>query len=255
MGWDADELAAQVADFERDGFLRLEGFLDAEQLEALRRELERFLREVAPRMPAEEVYREQPDEPASLKQLQQLGAHDGWFRAQQHSGPFVELARALLGGEVVPRNLQYFDKPAGLSRATPAHQDGAYFPIRPQRAVTLWLALDAVREEQGCVRYVRGSHARGLREHTPSETLGFSRHIADYEPEHEDELAQPCEAGDLLAHHSLCIHRCEPNRSRARQRRALGFIYYHADCEVDESADRSYQNTLAAKLRAAGRIT
>ena len=47
----------------------------------------------------------------------------------------------------------------------------------PNHALTLWLALDRVDEENGCVRDLPGSHAQGMRPHRSSGILGFSQGI------------------------------------------------------------------------------
>ena len=127
--------------------------------------------------------------------------------------------------------------------------------ITPPHALTMWLALEDVGAEQGCVRYVRGSHRRGLRRHEASGVLGFSQAIVDLgRPEDADEVALPCRAGDLLVHHALTIHRAGDNRSATRSRQALGFIYYGVSAEVDEAAHAGYQRRLARRLRSEGRI-
>jgi len=100
--------------------------------------------------------------------------------------------------------------------------------IKPAEAVTMWLALDHVDEENGCVRYVHGSHEWGMRPHGRTQTI-----------------ALPAAPGDLLVHHCMTIHRADGNQSATRSRRALGLIYYSADAQVDEEAHAAYQARLA----------
>ena len=241
--------------FERDGFIVLPGFVSTVEVDRILGEVERYVRDVVPGMPPEEVYYEDRGDPSLLKQLQRLSSHDSFFEELGQRGAIPRLAESLLGEPVLLRNLQYFDKPASRSRPTPPHQDGFYFPITPNRAVTLWMALDDVGEEQGCVRYLRGSHLGGLRSHEESGVLGFSRSIRRPEElEQAEEVAVPCRAGDLIAHHSMTIHRAEENRSPDRSRRALGFVYFAASVEVDEEQASAYQARLDRELRAAGRI-
>ncbi len=166
--------------FEADGYVVVHDLLDPAVVDELNVRVDRFLRDVVPAMPRDEVFLEDRARSQTLKQLQHMELHDPWFRAFMEEGPMRELAEHLLGGAVVPRNLQYFNKPAGDSRPTPPHQDGAYFMLEPCEAVTLWLALDAADEDNGCVRVVRRSHRQGLRPHVRTDTLGFSQAIADY---------------------------------------------------------------------------
>jgi len=243
------------AQFRADGFVSIPGFLADDEVRALREDMARVLRDVVPTMPAAEVYREHVADDGSLKQLQRLHVHDAEMRARLCAGPFARLAEILLGEPPSPQNLQFFDKAPGNNRPTPPHQDGAYFPIEPMNAVTIWLALEDVSAEQGCVRYVRGSHREGLRLHVRSSTLGFSREIVDYGPDDTArEQAFPCRAGTIIAHDARTVHRADGNASPDRHRRALGFIYYGASCVVDEDRRRSYQQRLDADLLREGRL-
>ena len=134
--------------------------------------------------------------------------------------------------------------------------DGYYFKLDPCEAVTMWLTLEPVDLENGCVRYVPGSHRRGMRPHGRTQTLGFSQGIIDY-PQLEDtaaEVPMPAAAGDLLAHDAMTIHRADGNASATRTRRALGFIYYSERAKEDRETQEAYQRQLAADLREAGKI-
>ena len=243
-------------DFHRDGFVSLPSFVAGGALTELQANVGRFLKELVPQLPSEHVFCEEREDLSTLKQIQQLGKHDAWFAGFAARGRLREVAEELLGGPVVPRNVQYFNKPPGIGKATPAHQDGHYFMLTPCDAVTMWLALDDADEQNGCVRYTRGSHLRGLREHARTETLGFSRGITDY-PTAQDtahEVACPASSGDLLVHHGMTIHRADANLAVDRQRRALGFIYYSEHAQEDAAAHAAYQSELAARLRSEGKI-
>ncbi|MGI9428491.1 MAG: phytanoyl-CoA dioxygenase family protein, partial [Bythopirellula sp.] len=139
---------------------------------------------------------------------------------------------------------------------TPPHQDGFYFMLDPCEAVTIWLALEEVDEENGCVRYIPRSHKQGMREHSRTETLGFSQGIVDFPTaaDSESEIAFPAKAGDLLAHHALTIHRADQNRSQSRTRQALGFIYYSERAKQDTAAHAAYQKELARQLKESGKV-
>ena len=51
-----------------------------------------------------------------------------------------------------------FCKPAGDGYATPWHQDGHYWPIRPLANCTVWVALEESTIENGCLRVIPRSH-------------------------------------------------------------------------------------------------
>lgn len=242
--------------FEVDGFVKLGQFIQGEELTELIVNVDRFIFEVVPRMPAEHVFYEDKHNPATLKQLQQMGEHDAWFHELFTASRFRELAERLLNGPVVPKNMQYFNKPPNVGRPTPPHQDGYYFMLEPCEAVTMWLALENADEESGCVRYVRGSHKRGMREHARTETIGFSQGIVDYPTDVDSthEAAFPAKPGDVLVHDALTIHRAGRNSSASRSRRALGFIYYSQRAREDTQAHAAYQRQLVDEMKAEGKF-
>ena len=231
--------------FERDGFVAIGSFLSRSEVATCLREVERYVAEVIPGLPAEHVFYENKDDLTTLKQLQRMHEHDAWFGEFFADKP-QRLAETLLGTEVVGKNLQYFNKPAAGGQPTPPHQDGFYFKLNPPHALTMWMALEDVDEENGCVRYVKGSHRKGMREHGRSGTLGFSQGMTDFGRQEDlaAEEAMPAAPGDLLAHHALTIHRAEGNLSATRSRRALGFIFYSIEAREDLVAEELYRREL-----------
>ena len=238
------------------GFLEVRRFVSGVLLDELIQNVEKFIRDIVPGMPSEHAFYEDQADAGTLKQIQNIEGYDPWFHELVTAGRFRKLAEQLLGGPVVPKNLQYFSKPAGVGRPTPPHQDGYYFMLDPCEAITMWFALDRVDEENGCVRYVKGSHQRGMRPHARTQTLGFSQGIIDY-PSQEDsdfEVAVLADAGDLLVHDAMTIHRADGNVSVDRSRRALGFVYYSERAHVDADAHAVYQEQLAQDMKAQGKI-
>ena len=241
--------------FERDGFVVVRNFFGSEEISAINTALARFIREYLHKLRPEDVFFEDKAEQKTLKQIQQLQKHDSFFSKLFENKPRL-LAEQLLGENVIGKNLQYFNKPPGRNQATPPHQDGQYFMLKPCHAVTLWLALDDTDEENGCVRYVCGSHKHGLRPHKRTQTLGFSQGITDFGlPEDiTNEVPCPARPGDILAHHALTIHRANANNSKYRTRRALGFIFYAKSACENFKAHKRYQDHLTNELAQAGKI-
>lgn len=236
--------------FRRDGFVVIPGFLDNAALELLRERLDVLVRDKVPAMPPETAFYEDRSDPSTLKQIQALYDHDPYFHDLMRGSRFEALAKELLGDEVTGRNLQYFNKPPRTGKPTPPHQDGYYFMLEPNEAVTMWLGLEATDEGNGCVRYIPGSHLEGMRPHGRTQVLGFSQGITDYGPaDSARERWFRTGPGDLLVHHALTIHRADGNESETRTRKALGFIYYAASAREDSERKLTYQQALAAELR------
>jgi len=244
-----------IESFQTDGFVAISAFYNSRELALIEAEVDRFKRDRIPALESTEVYYEEKGNAGTLKQIQRMQQHDDYFAALMNDKPW-RLAEQLLGEEAVPKNLQYFNKSPQVGQATPPHQDGYYFMLEPCRALTMWLALDEVDEENGCVRYVRGSHDKGMRPHNRTGTLGFSQGITDFgsEQDEADEVICRAQPGDLLAHQAMTIHRAGANDSLNRNRRALGFIFYGVSSREDTEAHLAYKQKLESELAAAGKI-
>lgn len=242
--------------FDRDGFIFYPGFLNEQEMVKLSENVDRYIDEIIPTMPPEQVYFDNRDDPDSLKQIQEMFTYDDYFHKLMFNSKFEELAATLLGQPVTGFNMQYFNKAPGTNRPTPVHQDGFYWKLEPNEGLTMWLAMDHVGEENGCVRYVRGSHKRGTRPHGSSGTLGFSQTMLDFpnEQDKRNEVYFTVEPGDLLVHHALTIHWADGNRSRDRTRKALGFIYFSQRAKRDINAAQDYQEKLNEEWKAQGRL-
>ena len=239
------------SDFLRDGFIFMPGFLNDEEVARVNDKTKEFISTKLSEIPRTEVYYEDIEDTSSLKQIQRLFQYDSFFSQMMTGSKFQKLASILLDDSVVGKNLQYFNKPPKKGKPTPPHQDGYYFMLVPNEAVTMWMALESVDEENGCVRYVKGSHRYGMRDHGRTQTLGFSQQITDFgcPNDVENEVFFPTKAGDLLVHHSLTIHRADGNSSEHRTRKAMGFIYYANKAKEDAEAHKAYQKKLADELK------
>ena len=157
---------------------------------------------------------------------------------------FLELARdadlldlvgALIGPDVVLWGCQIFCKPAGDGMAVPWHQDANYWPIRPLATCTLWLALDHSRPENGCLRVIPGSHARGtLLPHAEQEggEVTLTRRIAADALDPAAARDVVLEPGQMSLHDIYLIHGSEPNRS-AQRRAGVAIRYMPATSHFD----------------------
>lgn len=242
--------------FERDGFIHLRGFFGPAELACLQQQTARYIRDIVPGLPGTEAFYETKGDAETLKQLPRMEAHDPWMRALPGRYGLPALAAELLGCPVNQErdSVQWFNKPPRIGGPTAAHQDGHYWMIEPNHGLTFWIPLAPVDAENGAVRYIPGSHRRGLRPHGRSGVLGFSQSIRDYgEADLAAEQVMACEPGDILAHHSLTIHRADPNPSD-RPRPSLGLAFWAAHAVPDEARRAAYVASLNAELTAQGKI-
>lgn len=233
-------------EFQKNGYVFLPGFLKVDEVENIRKNFNRVIEDVVPTMPPNNVFYEDKEDPSTLKQLIDLNIHDSFFKDILVNSRFKDLAEFLLEDKVIGKNLEYFNKPPLIGKPTPPHQDGYYFMLNPAVAVTMWMALEPADDENGCVKYVKGSHLKGMRQHGRTQTLGFSQGIIDFGTDEDiaNEVSFPAKPGDLLVHHSLTIHRAGGNTSDIRSRKALGLIYFGESAKEDVEAKIAYQKKL-----------
>ena len=235
---DASELKAT---FDRDGFVVVRGFLPQDELAEVREHLNRYIRDVVPRLPDGDAFFDDRSRPETLKQMQRMG-HDPYFVDYSRHPRWVELAQTLLSEPAACDQPEWFNKPPGTNHVTPPHQDNYYFCLAPASVVTIWMALDPADAENGCLRYVAGSHREGFRKHARSKILGFSQGIVDYTADDfTRERAILLQPGDAVAHHGMTVHRADANHSPTRHRRSFALVFKGQSCRRDEAAFARYQ--------------
>ena len=234
------EFAQLKPEFDRDGFVVVRSFLSSDDFAELQDHLERYIRDVVPTAPDADAFYQEKGRPETLKQMQNMGG-DPYFAAYRTDPRWCALAEALLAEPVIAQEPEWFNKPPATVHPTPPHQDNYYFNLKPPNAISVWLALDPVDEENGCLRYVAGSHRDGLRPHEATSVLGFSQGVSDYGADDESrEVVVELQPGDVAVHHSEIIHRADPNRSATRSRRAFAIVFYGESCRLDEDGHRRY---------------
>lgn len=200
MGDGKEDVDQIKRDFLRDGCVIIPGFLSREELTELRARTEHWMREHV------------GASPATVRKG--LEADDPWFAEQIASGKQVGLIETLLEDALEPATAAFFDRIPGESTAISPHFDA----IGHRRmGATIWIALDRADEENGCLRYVRGTHKQEL----PSK-LGL-----DFDSDSEGAIAVEVNPGDAAIHSSLTVHWSEPNRSD-RSRKAISYFYWAA---------------------------
>lgn len=142
------------------------------------------------------------------------------FRSFVLDERLVSLVRQLLGDEALLIVDQIFMKPPRIGSEKPYHQDNFYFKLTPNdKGLTAWIALDDVDEENGCLRYIDGSHHDGIIAHWPIEGEEYNLAPREAEIDYSRESLAPVRKGGVVFHHLETLHRSGRNES-TRWRRA-----------------------------------
>ena len=75
-------------------------------------------------------------------------------------------------------NASYFVKPKKDGIATKAHQDNAFFNLRPCEAFTCWIPTVNLTGKNSSLYYYLGSNKEGLQKHIPEGNVGASLCVA-----------------------------------------------------------------------------
>ena len=147
----------------------------------------------------------------------------------------LDMVEQLIGPDLVMWGSQVFSKAAGDGLAIPWHQDGQYWPMRPLKNVTVWIAIDPARVENGCMRVIPGTHRGGLMEHafTDRPGLALNQGLVDA----VDEAAArdvELEPGQVSLHDAMVVHGSNANRSGMR-RCGYAIRYVPATSHFDRS--------------------
>ena len=145
-----------------------------------------------------------------------LLAHDLSFLNYARDPKILDMVEQVIGPNIILWNSSFFAKPAENGKKTPWHQDGEYWPLRPLATCTVWLAIDEATIENGCLKFMRGSHKdKRLRPHRTSNDPNFTLHQDLLESEYDDNKAVPLEleAGQMSLHDVYLLHGSEANNS------------------------------------------
>jgi phytanoyl-CoA hydroxylase len=237
--------------YEQDGFVVIRGLFTPDEFADLQRNLERYVREVVPTLPKDQAFFDDYSKPETLRKMQSLNRHDPWFNNFMEHGPHLEVQTHLMRDRAVPQGLEWFDKLPYDTNATPAHQDGYYWNRKPDIAGGIWIALDPVDRENGCLWYARGSHKQGIQPHGASGVLGFSQGLLGFDPTKVDAVPIELQPGDAVAHSSATIHWTQTNKAN-RHRRAIATFCFGASTVRDEEKHAQYMDSLKSQLEKRG---
>jgi non-haem Fe2+, alpha-ketoglutarate-dependent halogenase len=120
---------------------------------------------------------------------------------------------------------------------TSRHQDNAYFGLSPHEEVTTWTAITNADEQNGCLRYLRGSHllarAKAPRNPRPEE-YAFAR--ASIENLDDTQAVNVVLApGETAIHHERTVHSSGGNASDGRR---LGYSIFYIPTHVKSTIGR-----------------
>lgn len=221
----------QVASYQENGFLIIEDFLSAEELQTWRKALsEAVAKRGGNKLPArEKVYGKGDDADAEyfdnvFDQLINLWQDNEGMRNLMLDERLGKMAATLAGvdGIRIWHDQALIKKP--WANPTSWHLDTPYWSFADRRALSIWVALDDVTYENGCLFFIPGSYRK-----TSFVNPGIGKNMGTiFEVYPEFKAARPVagimKASSCSFHNGLTIHGAHANMTPG-YRRAMTCAY------------------------------
>ncbi len=227
--------ATQIDAYERDGFLFPLDAMTADEALALRHRLERTERDYAAGNHGKPL----------AHYLSGGGSHAVCPLASDlcRHPVIADAAESLLGPDLMAWGVSFFIKEADDGGVVTWHQDLMYWGFgETTDQVTAWVALTPSTVENGCMRFVAGSHRRRFVPHrdtwAENNMLSRGQEIAvDVDDDEATEIV--LEPGQFSLHHGMLFHSSGPNTSHDR-RIGIAIRYVNPNArQVDGSTEHA----------------
>lgn len=239
---------AQFEQYQRDGYVVVDGLLSPETVERVKRRLDAYA--AGERTETGFSRMLEPDagsfpgagDPVRKFEGVGMAREDDVFHDLAFDETILEVVHQLQGPNLTLLRCAAMLKPPRVGSEKKFHQDAAYYPIHPMDHVTVWIALDEATTENGCMQVVPGGHLDGLLHH---EALEYDTDITlterDYGP--DDVVALPMEPGSVLFQHCLLPHYTEENTTDD-WRRAFILAYMRSRSRFTEANPPEWVDSL-----------
>ena len=280
----SEQLAEQLASYERDGFLVLPNFVRPDACDHLRRRAQDLVARFDPQgvvsvfstraqtRTSDDYFlgsgdqvrfffeEDAFDSAGMLRQSKDLSINkighalhdlDSVFDSFSRTADIAEIVSS--AGIAKPLLLQsmYVFKQPNIGGEVNLHQDSTFLYTEPRPVLGLWFALEDATTNNGCLWAIRGGHRLGLKSRFVRVTGGGTRFdVLDDSPWPDDE-AIPLETpkGTLLLLNGLLPHLSRANRS-SNSRHAYTLHIIDRDCHYP--ADNWLQRSANMPLRGFG---
>lgn len=152
----------------------------------------------------------------------------------------LDLVEPLIGHNIGLWSSHFISKEPLVGRATPWHEDSSYWQGRLDRMdqiVTIWLAIDKVDRENGCMRVIPGTHQNGFSEYEDVDIANntFDSEIRADQLDESKAVYFELEPGYCSLHDGRIVHGAEANTS-PRRRAGYTMRYFSMDMKFNPEA-------------------
>lgn len=228
--------ASQIEQFQRDGFVIVQGLFSSEEVSQLRthymklREGQEHPGDFAG-VPIQRIIGNSAktgdllfeDKPDPLRQYPRMIHMHRWDEVSLHwllDKRLNEHLTSLLGREPYAVQTMLYFKPPG-ARGQALHQDQYYLKVQPGTSIAAWMALDDCDEANGCMQMVAGSANWDVLCAIPADTTQSFTDVTVPLPEGVKPTPALMKAGDVMFFNGQVVHGSYQNTTTDRFRRSL----------------------------------
>ena len=146
----------------------------------------------------------------------------------------LDLVEPLIGPDIALWTSHFISKDPFTGRATPWHEDSAYWNGRLSaydHIVTVWLALGPSNRDNGCMRVIPGTHHHGFSEYRPTDMTVQTFHAEIIDVDEDKAVDFELARGEFSLHDGRIMHGAKPNTSPVR-RTGYTMRYFPASVQV-----------------------
>ena len=209
----------QIAQFNREGFVRPFDVFGQEEIGRIRRYFDRLMADMGPK----------GGYGINCYQARMAGI---WDIATDPR--ILDLVEDLVGPNIVCWASAILAKKPHDPKQVPWHQDASFWRLSPARTVTVWLAIDDADEENSAMRFLPRTHDKGaMATATTSESSVFHIETAGAEKMGEP-VVNVLKAGQMSLHADMLVHGSLANTSD-RRRCGLTLRYCPPEVEITDA--------------------
>lgn len=160
-----------------------------------------------------------------------------WMMEMGTSDTLLDAVEDLIGPDIMLTTTSIWAKHARDPRFVTWHQDSAYFGYEPMEVWSAWIALTDAHVDNGCMRYLPGSHKNPEMAHEETwdkqNMLSRGQRIID-EFDENRAVDVELEPGECTFHHFRLAHSSPANMS---DRRRIGFLFVFCPPHVKPTLD------------------
>jgi phytanoyl-CoA hydroxylase len=236
---------AQLAQFNKDGFLLLSQFADHALCDTIKDIAKAHLKHIVPPIETETEYvgkskeererisdghSEQLVERITVRRLRQVYHRDIVFKQWMESQKIRPVLKQILKEDptiTIAHHNSIMTKMPHTSTETAWHQDFRYWNFESDNLVSVWLALDEEYSKNGVLEFIPGSHTMQF----SSEQFDEKEYFREDTPENialaKTRISHPLKKGDVVLFHCKLLHRANKNSTNEPK---ISFVYTVKGC-------------------------